>query len=110
MISYVPGSLMTPSWWMPEACAKAFAPTTALFGWTGVPVSSATRRDARVISFVFTPHSRPSFACRTLSSITISSSDVFPARSPMPLIVHSTWRAPAAIAASELAAASPRSL
>ena len=33
-----------------------------------------------------------------------------PARSPMPLIVHSTWRAPACTAASELATASPRSL
>src|SRR5438093_4120242 len=44
MISYVPGSLSTPSWWMPEACANAFAPTTALFGCTGIPVSSLTSR------------------------------------------------------------------
>jgi hypothetical protein len=44
MISYVPGSLSTPSWWMPDACANAFAPTTALFGCTGIPVSSLTRR------------------------------------------------------------------
>ena len=27
--------------------------------------------------------------------MTISSSEALPARSPMPLIVHSTWRAPA---------------
>ena len=30
----------------------------------------------------------------TRIAMTISSSDAFPARSPMPLIVHSTWRAP----------------
>src|SRR5467141_2269511 len=30
---------------MPEACAKALAPTTALFGCTGLPVSSATSLD-----------------------------------------------------------------
>jgi hypothetical protein len=44
------------------------------------------------------------------SAMTISSMAVLPARSPMPLIVHSTWRAPARMAASELATASPRSL
>ena len=32
---------------------------------------------------------------RTFSAITISSSAALPARSPMPLMVHSTWRAPA---------------
>ncbi len=43
--------------------------------------------------------------------MTISSSDVFPARSPRPLIVHSIWRAPPTItAASEFATAMPRSL
>ena len=41
--------------------------------------------------------------------MTISSSDALPARSPMPLIVHSTWRAPALIAASVFATARPRS-
>ncbi len=40
---------------------------------------------------------------RTCSAITISSSDALPARSPMPLIVHSTWRAPACTAAIEFA-------
>ena len=44
MISYVRGSFRTPSWWIPEACANAFAPTTALFGCTGMPVRSDTRR------------------------------------------------------------------
>ena len=46
---------------------------------------------------------------RVCSSITISSSDALPARSPMPLIAHSTWRAPACTPANELATASPRS-
>ena len=39
---------MTPSWWIPEACRKALAPTMALLGWTGKPVMSLTRR-ARAI-------------------------------------------------------------
>ena len=42
--------------------------------------------------------------------MTTSSSDALPARSPRPLIVTSTWRAPAWTAASVLAVASPRSL
>ena len=42
--------------------------------------------------------------------MTISSSAAFPARSPMPLIVPSTWVAPARTAASVLATAMPRSL
>ena len=43
-------------------------------------------------------------------AITTSSSAALPARSPRPLIAHSTWRAPAATPASELATARPRSL
>ena len=43
------------------------------------------------------------------SSITISSSDALPARSPIPLIAHSTWRQPAPTPANEFATASPRS-
>ena len=42
--------------------------------------------------------------------MTTSSSEALPARSPSPLIVTSTWRAPAWTAASVLAVASPRSL
>jgi len=41
--------------------------------------------------------------------MTTSSSEQLPARSPMPLMVHSIWRAPALTAASELATARPRS-
>ena len=47
---------------------------------------------------------------RVRSAITTSSSDALPARSPRPLIVTSTWRAPAWTAASVFAVASPRSL
>ena len=42
--------------------------------------------------------------------MTTSSSDALPARSPRPLMVTSTWRAPAWMAASVLAVARPRSL
>ncbi len=47
---------------------------------------------------------------RVRSAITASSSDAFPARSPMPLMVHSSCRTPAWMAARELATARPRSL
>src|SRR3979490_273203 len=40
----------------------------------------------------------------------ISSRAALPARSPMPLMVHSTWRAPPSMPARELATAIPRSL
>src|SRR4051794_11648034 len=33
-IWYVRESFSMPSWWIPASCANAFAPTTALFGWT----------------------------------------------------------------------------
>ena len=46
---------------------------------------------------------------RTWNAITTSSSEAFPARSPMPLTVHSIWRAPPSTAAMELATARPRS-
>ena len=63
----------------------------------------------RAISFVTTPVCTPTSARRVCSSITTSSSDALPARSPIPLIAHSTWRAPAWIPANEFATASPRS-
>ena len=47
---------------------------------------------------------------RVRTAITTSSSEALPARSPRPLIVHSTWRAPASTAANELDTANPRSL
>mmetsp|Transcript_11203 Transcript_11203/g.28732 ORF Transcript_11203/g.28732 Transcript_11203/m.28732 type:complete len:280 (+) Transcript_11203:934-1773(+) len=42
-------------------------------------------------------------------AMTTSSSEALPARSPMPLMVHSTWRAPAMAPARLLAVLSPRS-
>jgi hypothetical protein len=42
--------------------------------------------------------------------MTHSSSAALPARSPMPLMAHSIWRAPLMTPASELATARPRSL
>ena len=47
---------------------------------------------------------------RVLTAMTISSRDALPARSPKPLMVHSTWRAPFMTAESELATAKPKSL
>ncbi len=46
---------------------------------------------------------------RTVMAMTTSSRLQLPARSPMPLMVHSIWRAPAITPASELATARPRS-
>ena len=63
----------------------------------------------RAISWVTAPVCSPTSAWRVCSSITISSSDALPARSPIPLIAHSTCRAPACRPANELATASPRS-
>src|ERR1700712_692653 len=45
-----------------------------------------------------------------MSAAAISSRAALPARSPMPLMVHSTWRAPPSMPAKELATAIPRSL
>ena len=50
-----------------------------------------------------------STSLRTLIAITTSSSEALPARSPMPLMVHSIWRMPACTPASEFATAMPRS-
>ena len=50
---------------------------------------------ARDLVRVRRPSRGPCAASRTWSSITISSSEALPARSPIPLIAHSTWRQPA---------------
>src|SRR2546428_13342201 len=79
---------------MPEAWAKAFPPTTALLGWTGMPVcreTSALTSARRVVSM---PVRSPSDFSRVRRIITTSSREALPARSPMPLIVHSTRRGP----------------
>ena len=45
---------------------------------------------------VSTPVSTPKCSARVRIAMTTSSSEQLPARSPMPLIVHSIWRAPGA--------------
>ena len=95
---------------MPDSCANAFAPTIALFGCTGNPVMLDTSFDAATIWVVSIRVVHGKTSLRVLTAMTISSSDALPARSPRPLIVHSTCRAPFITAESELATAMPRSL
>ena len=66
-------------------------------------------REVRAISRVLAAVNRPTSAWRVCRSMMISSIDALPARSPMPLTAHSTWRAPACSPAKELATARPRS-
>ena len=110
MISYVSRLESTPCWWMPDSWAKALAPTTALFGWTGYPVSIDTRREVRAISFRVRRWVIPSDWPRVATIMAISSSEQLPARSPMPFTATSTCRAPFCTPAIELATARPRSL
>ena len=63
----------------------------------------------RAISRVSTPVHRPCASTRACAAITISSSDALPARSPMPLIAHSTWRQPAGHAGERVGHRQPRS-
>ena len=63
-----------------------------------------------MIFVVSMPVAKGMMSSRTFIAMTTSSSAVLPARSPMPLIVHSICRAPASTAARLLAAAMPRSL
>ena len=95
---------------MPDSWAKALAPTIALFGCTGKPVTLDTRREVGTIWVASTPVSQSNTSRRVRTAITTSSSAALPARSPRPLRVHSTCRAPRRTASSELATASPRSL
>src|SRR5256885_8971271 len=95
---------------MPDSCANAFAPTIALFGWTGKPVILDTIFDAATICVVSMRVVQGNTSLRVRTAITISSSDALPARSPSPFTVHSTCRAPFITADNEFATASPRSL
>ena len=73
-------------------------------------IRDRTSREAGTICVVSIPVSSWNTSRRVRTVITISSSEALPARSPRPLMVHSTCRAPASTAANELATASPRSL
>ena len=82
---------------MPASCAKALAPTIALFGCTGDADDRREQAARRVDLLGREPSCRGRRRRRAacVSAITTSSSEVLPARSPIPLTVHSTWRAPA---------------
>ena len=96
---------------MPASWAKALRPTMALLGWGQMPVMLGEQAAGGASSSVLMPVSAPEdVAPHACSAMTISSSEALPARSPMPLMVHSTCRAPAWTAARELATARPRSL
>src|SRR5215831_4922168 len=95
---------------MPDSCAKALAPTIALFGCTGKPVMPDTSFEAATICVVSMRVEHGKTSLRVFTAMTISSSEALPARSPRPLTVHSTWRAPCITADSELATAMPKSL
>ena len=95
---------------MPLSWANAFRPTIALLYCTGKEVAAETSFDARVSMVVSILFHHGNLSWRTLIAITTSSSAALPARSPMPLTVHSICRAPPAKPASEFATAMPRSL
>ena len=94
---------------MPLSCAKAFRPTIALLYCTGNEVTAETSFEARVSMVASMLVQYGSTSLRTFIAITTSSSAALPARSPMPLMVHSIWRVPARTPASEFATAMPRS-
>src|ERR1041385_2203539 len=87
---------MTPCWWMPASWAKALRPTIALLGCGNTPVTCDSRRLVRYSSRVSTLQRNDASCGRTWLAITISSSAALPARSPIPLTVHSTCPAPPA--------------
>src|SRR5207302_8151963 len=90
---------------------KGVGADTALFGCTTKPVICDTRREVGTMCVVSIAESSPKKSLRVFTAITTSSSEVLPARSPRPLMVHSICRAPPIItAASELATAMPKSL
>ena len=88
--SYVCACEIIPCWWMPDSWAKAFCPTTALLRATWNPVAPETTRLTEQSCWVRIPVRNPKRSCRVRRAITTSSSEQFPARSPMPLMVHST--------------------
>ncbi len=76
---------------------------------TGNEVTAATSLEARVSIVESTLVQYGSTSFLTFIAITTSSSEALPARSPMPLMVHSIWRMPARTPANEFATAMPRS-
>src|SRR5207245_117355 len=93
-----------------QVLVVGFLLAIAVVGCECTPVMCESRRDVLKISAVRTRVSISKKSFRVRSAITISSSDALPARSPIPLMVHSTCRAPCMSAVSEFATACPRSL
>ena len=79
---------------MPASCANAFAPTIALLGGTDTPTIDDSALLVGTSACVWMP-----VECGSVGAHFERHHEFFerrvPARSPMPLIVHSTWRAPA---------------
>ena len=112
MISYVSGFLSTPSWWMPDSWANALRAHDRLVGLDDeageVADQAAGGRDLLGLDAA-SPGSGTAPGASGGPSRP-PRGEALPARSPRPLIVTSTWRAPAWTAASVLAVARPRSL
>src|ERR1043166_2535425 len=87
---------MTPCWWMPASWAKALRETIGLLGCGNTPVTCDSRRLVRYSSRVSTLQRNDASCGRTWLAITISSSAALPARSPLPLTVHSPCPRPPA--------------
>ena len=94
---------------MPASCAKALRADDRLVRLhadaddLGQQLAGRDRAASVLMPIVVTAADR----ARVFSTMTISSSEQLPARSPMPLTVHSIWRAPFWTAASEFATARP---
>jgi hypothetical protein len=102
---------MTPSWWMPGRVRERIRADDRLVRLHDEPGDLRTRPRGRHDLRCVDARLRPKKSARVCTAMTISSSEVLPARSPRPLIVHSIWRAPPTVtAASEFATAMPRSL
>merc|ERR1719454_490016 len=71
----------------------SLAPTMALLAWTWMPVKLATERLRRVSSSVWHEVYTGKLLGRVAMDMITSSREALPARSPMPLMVSSTWRA-----------------
>ena len=92
-----------PSWWMPASCAKALRADDRLVRLDADADDLRQQLAGRIkllgLDAGLVGRAR---RARVFSTITISSSEQLPARSPMPLTVHSTWRAPFWIAAERV--------
>src|SRR5574337_2135188 len=99
--SYVSGLLSTPWVWIPDSWPNAFSPTIALFGWTCTPTVFELYLDVSYSNLVLMFVSYFLSIWRHCNPITSSSSDAFPALSPIPFIVTCAHCAPACIGQPE---------